>query len=217
MRKTLTLMFAIVMLAACGGTTNTGQSATPTIAPTASTSASPSAVIRSQADCEALFNSSRSHVSPQDASWRSYTVRGSGFSISAPPDWIQSSSTDTAFELHGPNAPELLQVSIHPMAGTMPSTAIIAVAEGTSAQHDSRNVGAVFLETQLPAGPAAAIFRCDRTGSGDVVVALQFLLPRKVDAGHFKVYLLNFLAQPSQYRDRADEWALIAGTFRFRG
>lgn len=208
----LLVVLGALLLAACGGTTAAGHSPAPTPSP----SPSPLLVVSSQADCESVFSSAPSHVSQPAADWRPYTISGSA-SISAPPDWNQSSSTTSALELHGPSSPELLQVSVHPMAGTVPPAAIIAVIEGASAKKASSNVGAVSTDTQLPAGPAAVISRCDRTASGDVVVALQFLLPRRVDAGHFNVYLLNFLARPDQYRDQAGLWMGIAGTFRFLG
>lgn len=213
----LLVVLGALLLAACGGTTAAGHSPAATVASTPSPSLSPPLVVSSQADCQRVFTSIGSQLVQPTARWRPYTVSGSGFSIGAPPDWDQSSSTTSALELHGPSSPELLQVSIHPMAGTAPTAAIVAVIEGTSAQQHSGNVGAVFAETQLPAGPAAVISRCDRTASGDVVVALQFLLPTQVDAGHFNVYLLNFLARPDQYRDQAGLWMAIAGTFRLLG
>jgi len=213
----LLVVLGALLLAACGGTTTAGHSPAPTVASTPPHSPSPSLIVSSQADCQRVFSSVGSHLVQPTANWRPYTISGSGFSISAPPDWEQSSSTTSALELHGPSLPELLQVSIHPMAGTAPTAAIIAVIEGTSAQKHSSNVGAVFADTQLHAGPAAVISRCDRTASGDVVVALQFLLPKQVDAVHFNVYLLNFLARPDQYRDQAGLWMAIAGTFRLLG
>jgi hypothetical protein len=206
-----------LLLAACSGTTAAGHSPALTVASTSSPSQSPSLVVSPQAECQSVFSSVGSQQLQPTANWRPYAVSGSGFSISAPPDWDQSSSTTSALELHGPSLPELPQVSVHPMAGTAPTAAIIAVIEGTSAQRHSGNVGAVFADTQLPAGPAAVISRCDRTASGDVVVALQFLLPRQVDAGHFNVYILNFLARPDQYRDQAGIWMAIARTFRLLG
>ena len=101
------------------------------------------------------------------------------------------------------------------MTGQAPTASIIAVAEGNSAKAASGNVGAIFADVQLHSGPAAVIFRCDRTTSGDVVVALQFLVPRQLNSGHFVVYLMNFLARPDQYPERSGVWTGIAETFRF--